>query len=488
MSNLFCEENQERLNELKKHSEPMFHEWARGCHPFWSKAKVEKEAEWFANAYQECIQSLKEASESNDVYKENADDVLVLFTPVVYLPFINTFYFWCGTFLRDRVLTISDLNVSASDTLDSDELFAFLKTLNSDFRVAGYKNIGLHSVLQKRIEKAISDDNLSLFEDILYTHTSETDIMCRYFGRMSKRVMSPDDLMDLVKDQKKAFSLDYFKKTREFLRSIRHLPEGQKRAQIAAFAYASMEDVIWKYMEVKEMMTPGEVAIFEKILYNPIFPIFNEECRQWENDWMEKNHGEYTGQALEEEKKQQDAKNLVLEPIEDDPSEEELNSNSPLVLPTDFFKNDKYIDAGIRTIANLPTWVKEAPTSKFDQMINYLAGEDFGYIEQSLGNRRLLASILSGRKLKTNRSQVQWIEKMDKKASKTEKVMLWLCNFLYGGKYNEAYTVFDRTRTITAGNEPSYITYADKKLQERIKELYPDRKPHRSKPKLITSD
>ncbi len=481
MNNLFDEENQERLNELRKRSKPMFHEWARGCHPFWSKAKVEKEAEWFANAYQECIQSLKEASESNDVYKENADDVLVLFTPVVYLPFINTFYFWCGTFLRDRVLTISDLDVSASDTLDSDELFAFLKTLNSDFRVAGYKNIGLHSVLQKRIEKAISDDNLSLFEDILYTHTSETDIMCRYFGRMSKRVMSPDDLMDLVKDQKKAFSLDYFKKTREFLRSIRHLPEGQKRAQIAAFAYASMEDVIWKYMEVKEMMTPGEVAIFEKILYNPIFPIFNEECRQWENDWMEKNHGEYTGQALEEENKQQDAKNLVLEPIEDNPSEEELNSSSPLVLPSDFFSNDSYIDENIHTIGNLPDWVRNAPASQFAQMINYLAGEDHGYIAPSLGNRRLLASILSGRKLKTNRSQVQWIEIMDREQSKTEKVILWLCQFLYGGRYAEAYKVFGRERTILAGSETAYIKYADRTLQERIEVLYPQRTPHRLK-------
>lgn len=167
------------------------------------------------------------------------------------------------------------------------------------------------------------------------------------------------------------------------------------------------------------------------------------------------------------------------EPVEDNPSEEELNSNSPLVLPTDFFKNDKYIDENIITIGNLPNWVTEASTSQFDQMINYLAGKDFGYIEPSLGNRRLLASILSGRRLKTNRSQVQWIERMDKKASKTEKVMLWLCKFLYGGGYADAYEVFGRTRTIDAGGETGYANTADKKLQKRIEDLYPQRTPHR---------
>ena len=169
------------------------------------------------------------------------------------------------------------------------------------------------------------------------------------------------------------------------------------------------------------------------------------------------------------------------EAIEDNPSDEELNSNSPLVLPSDFFSNDSYIDENIHTIGNLPDWVRNAPASQFAQMINYLAGEDHGYIDPSLGNRRLLASILSGRKLKTNRSQVQWIEIMDREQSKTEKVILWLCQFLYGGRYAEAYKVFGRERTILAGSETAYIKYADRTLQERIEVLYPQRTPHRLK-------
>ena len=112
MSKLFIEENPERLNELKKRSEPMFHEWARALHPFWSKAKIEKEAEVFANAYSECRQAQKEASASNEVYKEYAEDVMVLFIPVVCWPFINTFFYWCRTSLRERILTKDDLDVS----------------------------------------------------------------------------------------------------------------------------------------------------------------------------------------------------------------------------------------------------------------------------------------------------------------------------------------------------------------------------------------
>ena len=167
--------------------------------------------------------------------------------------------------------------------------------------------------------------------------------------------------------------------------------------------------------------------------------------------------------------------------IENNPSEEELNSNSALVLPTDYFLNDSYIDEDIHTIGNLSDWVRNAPASQFAQMINYMAGEDHRYIDPSLGNRRLLASILSGRRLNTNRSTVQWIEIMDRKVSKTEKVMLWLCQFLYGGGYADAYMVLGMKRTIAAGDETAYTNYADKKLQKRIESLYPERTPHRYK-------
>lgn len=291
MSNLFNEENQERLNELRKRSEPMFHEWARACHPFWSQDKVDKEAEWYANAYSECRQEQKKASESNEIYEEYAQDVLALFVPVVYYPFFNTFYYWCSTSLRERILTIDDLDISGSDILDSDALFAYLKKLEPEVRIAGYKNIGLHSVLQKRIEKTIVENDLSQFEDILFKHPSETDMFCCFFGRMANRVPDSSVVMELIKDQKKAYSLDAFKAIREFKRSIRHLPEEEKNVTVANFMYKSAGEVVLKYYEVREEMTPGENAIFEGLLNNPIFPIFTRVCQEKENEWL-KNQGE----------------------------------------------------------------------------------------------------------------------------------------------------------------------------------------------------
>lgn len=291
MGNLFNEENQERLNELRKRSEPMFHEWARACHPFWSQDKVDKEAEWFASAYLECCQSQKKAAESNEEYEEYAEDVLTLFTPVVYLPFLNAFYYWCRTSLRQRILTKEDLDISGSDILDSDALFAYLMVLEPEVRIAGYKNIGLHSVLQKRIEKAIVEKDLSMFEEILFTHSSETEMFCRFFGRMANRVPDPSIVMELLKDQKKAYSLDAFKNAREFRRSIRHLPDDEKNLAVANYAYKATGEVVWKYLGIRAEMTPGEMAVFEGLLDNPIFPLFSKGFHEIEKEWL-KNQGE----------------------------------------------------------------------------------------------------------------------------------------------------------------------------------------------------
>ena len=305
-------------------------------------------------------------------------------------------------------------------------------------------------------------------------------MFCRFFGRMANRVPDSSIVMELIKDQKKAYSLDAFKAIREFKRSIRHLPEEEKNVTVANFMYKSAGEVVLKYYEVREEMTPGENAIFEGLLNNPIFPIFTRVCQEKEDEWI-KNQSEGKKQALKPVEGHPVAPDSTDEPIIDNPSEEELNSNSPLVLPSDFFSNDSYIDASILTIGNLPDWVKNAPASQFAQMINYLAGEDHGYIDPSLGNRRLLASIFSGRRLKTNRSQVKWVEKKDRRVSKTEKVMLWLCQFLYGGGFANAYVIFGTPRTIDPGDETSYANNADKKLQDRIKALYPERTPHRYK-------
>ena len=275
----------------------MFHEWARALHPFWSKAKIEKEAEVFANAYSECRQAQKEASASNEVYKEYAEDVMVLFIPVVCWPFINTFFYWCRTSLRERILTKDDLDVSGSDMLDSDALFDYLKQLEPEVRKAGYKNIGLHSVLQKRIEKTIVEDDLSQFEDILLTHSSETDMLCRFFGRMSNRVPNPGFMMDMVTNPKKAYSSHYLNAVREFGRSVRHLPKEEKKTAYAKYAYESVGELVLKYFGVRDEMTPGEIEIFEGMLNNPIFPIFTEGCHEMEKEWLKENQGD--GQVLE---------------------------------------------------------------------------------------------------------------------------------------------------------------------------------------------
>jgi len=64
---------------------------------------------------------------------------------------------------------------------------------------------------------------------------------------------------------------------------------------------------------------------------------------------------------------------------------------------------------------------------------------------------------------------------MDRKVNQTEKMALWLSQFLYGGRYEAVYRVFGFNRSIKKGNEPSYITYADKPLQVQIEALYPNR-------------
>ncbi len=165
----------------------------------------------------------------------------------------------------------------------------------------------------------------------------------------------------------------------------------------------------------------------------------------------------------------------------DDPTEEELKSNSFLDLPLDFFDDDDYIDESIPTIGVLGEWVTDfaLPTLRFQDIINLLA--DRGYIEPSLGNRRLLASILSGRKLNTHLTKVKWIEKQSRTKNQTEKVMLWLCKFLFNGHYAKAYEIFGIERTIKKGQESSYAETADLELQREISLDFekPRRKPNK---------
>ena len=150
----------------------------------------------------------------------------------------------------------------------------------------------------------------------------------------------------------------------------------------------------------------------------------------------------------------------------------------PLVLPQDFFTNSEYIDE--TKIKPLPMWVKEGDDKPgtFASMINYLV--NMKYLGPSLGNRRLLASLLSGRKLDTGATSVEWLIKEGKTLVDTERVMLWLCKFLYAGNrgfYEKAYSVLwgNNPRSYYDGAESANANNADKTVQQEIKGMYPNR-------------
>ena len=148
------------------------------------------------------------------------------------------------------------------------------------------------------------------------------------------------------------------------------------------------------------------------------------------------------------------------------------NDFGPLLLPDDFFTNDKYIDTSIEIIDVLRDVIIAGGPRRFSLMIDFLASEQFGYIEPSLDNKRLLASILTGRHLATTATEVSWIMKYDRKKSKTEKVILWLCQVLFGGGYENAYARFKIRRTVKPGAEAANTKYADKVFQKTIEQLY----------------
>lgn len=172
--------------------------------------------------------------------------------------------------------------------------------------------------------------------------------------------------------------------------------------------------------------------------------------------------------------------NARLETVKSQPETNKAtsgNATQSLELPEDFFTNSDYVDGNILTIKSLSERVTIAKSSSFAAVINLLATS--GYIEPSLDNRRLLASTLSGRRLKDwsidYTEKVKWLEKRNRSLNRTEQVMLWLCKFFFHGGYSEAYSVFGIQRTIKEGAETPNTKYADKPLQDKIEKLYPQK-------------
>ena len=151
----------------------------------------------------------------------------------------------------------------------------------------------------------------------------------------------------------------------------------------------------------------------------------------------------------------------------------------PLVLPDDFLRNPAYFDPSASVIGALSDKVLKGGGQRFAILIECLASKSFGYIQPTFGNKRLLAARLSGCKLETTYSEVEWIDKKGRSVSETEKVMLWLINYLYGGGkylsgggYDRAYEVLNFDRHVKPGQEAANLKNADKILRDRISLLY----------------
>lgn len=152
---------------------------------------------------------------------------------------------------------------------------------------------------------------------------------------------------------------------------------------------------------------------------------------------------------------------------------------STLVLPDDYLQNPEFFDPSAPVIGALSDKVLKGGGQRFAIMIECLASNSFGYIRPSIGNKRLLAARLSGCKQESSYSAVEWIDKKGRSVSETEKVMLWLTNYLYGGGkylsgggYDRAYEVLNFERHVKPGQETANLKNADKVLRDRISLLY----------------
>ena len=143
-----------------------------------------------------------------------------------------------------------------------------------------------------------------------------------------------------------------------------------------------------------------------------------------------------------------------------------------LVLPLDFFDNTTYFNPEAPIIGGLSDTILKGGGQRFALMIDTLASRSFGYIDPRIGNKRLLVSRLTGRTLPTIYSRIIWNEKKTRSVSETEKVMLWMTNFLFGGGYDRAYDILNLERTIKPGQETANLKNADKVFRSRIESLY----------------
>ncbi len=159
---------------------------------------------------------------------------------------------------------------------------------------------------------------------------------------------------------------------------------------------------------------------------------------------------------------------------ENNPEEDEKVEN--LILPQDFFTNPKYIDPSIPVIGKLPEWFIAGGPIRLEYIVDYLADEQFGYLKPTIGNKRLLASRLTGRKLSTSYTTIHWILKVTQKVPDTEKVVLWLMKYIFDGKYEKAYSVLNLDEIIenriSVQQRTNHISHADPDFVAAIEGLY----------------
>ena len=118
-----------------------------------------------------------------------------------------------------------------------------------------------------------------------------------------------------------------------------------------------------------------------------------------------------------------------------------------LTLPPDFFKQES-----TPVISELKMEIREAGPEAFAEMINILVKRKI--LNGRIGNRKLVASLLSGRTVETSYHEVEWGNPPTQRRTKiplTEKVMLWLTLKLYprskDNKYDKAYEALNMPRS-----------------------------------------
>lgn len=145
---------------------------------------------------------------------------------------------------------------------------------------------------------------------------------------------------------------------------------------------------------------------------------------------------------------------------------------STLILPRDFFDSSAFFDPDALVIGCLSDTILRGGAQRFAMMIDTLASRNFAYIQPTLGNKKLLASRLTGRTLPTTYKEIQWNEIKTRSVSETEKVMLWMTNFMFGGGYDRAYEILNFERKIKPGQETANLKNADKVFRSRVEGLY----------------